>query len=108
MATLLIVEDEDVLARSLVRAFTQQGYDVHHASTLAAADRAVAQASPDVVLLDLRLPDGSGLEWLATIPEGQPYFLYLHYIDDHVTRLDALGRLDLARAFERWRTRLVG
>jgi two-component system response regulator AtoC len=66
MATLLIVEDEDVLARSLVRAFAQQGYDVHHASTLAAADRAVAQASPDVVLLDLRLPDGSGLEWLAT------------------------------------------
>jgi hypothetical protein len=34
--------------------------------------------------------------------------LYLHYIDDHITRLDALGRLDLARAFERWRTRLVG
>ena len=24
-----------------------------------------------------------GLEWLATIPEGQPYFLYLHYIDAH-------------------------
>jgi hypothetical protein len=33
--------------------------------------------------------------------------LYLHYIDDHITRLDSLGRLDLARAFDVWRKRLV-
>lgn len=33
--------------------------------------------------------------------------LYLHYIDDHITRLDSLGRVDLARAFDDWRERLV-
>jgi len=33
--------------------------------------------------------------------------LYLHYIDDHITRLAALERRDLAGAFERWRARLM-
>ncbi|MDQ1518385.1 MAG: hypothetical protein QOE80_4215, partial [Actinomycetota bacterium] len=34
--------------------------------------------------------------------------LYLHYIDDHTTRLVELGRLDLAGAFERWGGALRG
>jgi hypothetical protein len=33
--------------------------------------------------------------------------LYLHYIDDHITRLDSLGHAGLARAFEDWRARLL-
>jgi hypothetical protein len=31
----------------------------------------------------------------------------LHYIDDHITRLDSVGAVELVRAFERWRDRLV-
>jgi hypothetical protein len=33
--------------------------------------------------------------------------LYLHYIDDHITRLDSLGEVELAEAFREWRDRLV-
>jgi hypothetical protein len=33
--------------------------------------------------------------------------LYVHYIDDHITRLQAAGRLELADRFRRWRTRLL-
>jgi hypothetical protein len=33
--------------------------------------------------------------------------LYLHYIDDHITRLDSLGEVELAEAFRAWRHRLV-
>jgi hypothetical protein len=33
--------------------------------------------------------------------------LYLHYIDDHITRLDLLGEVELAEAFREWRHRLV-
>jgi len=32
--------------------------------------------------------------------------LYLYYIDDHIARLNALGKVDLARAFMDWRARL--
>lgn len=34
--------------------------------------------------------------------------LYLAYLEDHVSRLSALGRRDLARAFDEWRHRLTG
>jgi hypothetical protein len=33
--------------------------------------------------------------------------LYVHYIDDHITRLDCLGHAELARGFEEWRERLL-
>jgi predicted nucleotidyltransferase len=33
--------------------------------------------------------------------------LYLHYITDHITRLDSLGEVELASAFREWRDRLV-
>jgi hypothetical protein len=33
--------------------------------------------------------------------------LYVHYIDDHITRLQAVNRCRLADSFHRWRTRLL-
>jgi predicted nucleotidyltransferase len=46
-------------------------------------------------------------EAAAALLRKQMVPLYIHYIDDHITRLDALGEADLARAFEDWRERLV-
>jgi len=67
MPRLLIVEDEEVLARNLAKAFGGRGIDVKHASTVATAIKTAAEEPPDVVLLDLRLPDGSGLEVLDAL-----------------------------------------
>ena len=33
--------------------------------------------------------------------------LYVHYIDDHITRLESVNRYRLADSFRRWRTRLL-
>jgi DNA-binding NtrC family response regulator len=72
MSILLIVEDEAVLARNLARAFTARGLEVHHAATAAEAKQAAVAAPPDVVLLDLRLPDGSGLDVLDALVAQEP------------------------------------
>ena len=64
MATVVIIEDEAVLARNLGKAFTRRGFVVREAGTIAEGLRAVEEARPEVVLLDLRLPDGSGLDAL--------------------------------------------
>jgi two-component system, NtrC family, response regulator AtoC len=72
MPTLLIVEDEAVLARTLARAFTSRGWTVHHAAGAQQARRGAPEVGPDVVLLDLRLPDGSGLDVLAEIGTSAP------------------------------------
>jgi DNA-binding NtrC family response regulator len=72
MATLLIVEDEPILARNLSQAFSRRGFEVRTAGTAAEAAQAVAAVPPDVVLLDLRLPDGSGLDVLADLMAVDP------------------------------------
>src|SRR5262249_31267334 len=72
MPALLIVEDETVLARTLARAFATHGWTVHHASTAEEARRVAGSLPADVVLLDLRLPDGSGLDVLGDIATSAP------------------------------------
>ena len=56
---ILVVEDEDSIATPLVDGLRQEGFDVERAPTAAAA---LAADPADVVLLDLRLPDGDGLD----------------------------------------------
>ena len=67
MPRLLIVEDEEVLARNLAKAFASRDLDVRHAGTVAGAIKAAAEEPPDVALCDLRLPDGSGLDVLSAL-----------------------------------------
>jgi DNA-binding response OmpR family regulator len=61
-AAVLVVEDDELIASSLVRALRSKGYDATSTSTVAAAIEAIATAVPDLVLLDLGLPDGDGEE----------------------------------------------
>lgn len=64
---LLLVEDEAAHAELILRAFRASGseVDVTVARSLAGAREAIARASPDVAIIDLMLPDGSGMELLA-------------------------------------------
>jgi two-component system response regulator AtoC len=58
----LILEDDPLLQSVLAERLRQEGLEVHTASTVAEARRALDQGEPDVVLSDLRLPDGDGLD----------------------------------------------
>jgi DNA-binding NtrC family response regulator len=71
-ALLLIVEDRDSLRRMLERALTGDGHRVVAVGDVAAARHALQTASFDLVLTDLRLPDGSGLDVLAASRERLP------------------------------------
>jgi predicted nucleotidyltransferase len=44
----------------------------------------------------------------AALLREQMVPLYLHYIADHIARLDSLGEIELASAFREWRDRLIG
>lgn len=61
---LLIVEDEALFARAVVRRLQKSGYECAHVESLQDARGIVKQFTPDVVLLDMRLPDGNGLDLL--------------------------------------------
>ncbi|WP_323039784.1 response regulator transcription factor [Gemmobacter sp.] len=61
---LLLVEDTPELARSVLRFLRAEGHAVDHAPDAATATEAMAVADYACVILDLGLPDGSGLEVL--------------------------------------------
>jgi two-component system response regulator AtoC len=64
---LLIVEDEVLFARAVMRRLQKAGYECAHVEGLQDARTIFKQFSPDIVLLDMRLPDGNGLDLLADL-----------------------------------------
>ena len=67
MRRILVVEDNDALARGLSRSLEAAGFSAEVAASRAAAGRALAGDEPDLVILDLMLPDGDGFEVLRDL-----------------------------------------
>ncbi|WP_022852835.1 response regulator transcription factor [Thermodesulfatator atlanticus] len=62
MSYILIVEDEEDIARLVARTLEKEGFKTKLAFNLAEAQEHINKALPDLVVLDLMLPDGDGLE----------------------------------------------
>jgi DNA-binding NtrC family response regulator len=71
-ASVLIVDDDTTVRETLAEYFESIGIEVSTAASASEARAAVAQYLPDVVLLDLRLPDTDGLALLAALREDDP------------------------------------
>jgi two-component system OmpR family response regulator len=70
---ILVVEDDPLLAESLVRALQQQGYGVGHARRGQEADAALCNHRFDLLLLDIGLPGVDGFEVLRRLrARGDP------------------------------------
>jgi DNA-binding NtrC family response regulator len=70
---LLVVDDERLIRWSLEQTLAKAGYEVSTASTGDAAIASVREDLPDLVLLDLKLPDTSGLQVLRQLKELAPH-----------------------------------
>jgi DNA-binding NtrC family response regulator len=68
----LIVDDDDQLRQTLARRFERQGMAVAEAANGEDAVVKAAQTRCDVALLDLHLPDTTGIELLGQLKERQP------------------------------------
>ena len=89
--TVLIVDDEELFARAVGRKLRQGGVGCELAFDLAAARASLAGRRPDLVLLDMRLPDGSGMDFLRELRAGD-------HADLPVLVLTAFGGLENAVA----------
>ena len=69
---LLLIEDDTVLRERLARAFRARGYDVREAADVAEAEAAATADAPELVLLDLRMPGGHGLDLIPILLAADP------------------------------------
>ena len=88
MALILLVEDEKLLRWALEQQLKRAGHEVHAAPDLTTAGSHLSHHQPDVVLLDLGLPDGHGLDFFETNRE--------RLSDSVVIVMTALGQVDEA------------
>ncbi|MFB9278696.1 response regulator transcription factor [Cohnella cellulosilytica] len=77
--TIAIVEDERSIVTMLQMVLRREGFHrLYAASTCAEALDLAARVAPDIILLDIMLPDGSGLELCSRLRKfGNPYILFL-------------------------------
>jgi two-component system, OmpR family, KDP operon response regulator KdpE len=72
MTHVLLVDDEPQLLRTLVLVLGQRGFEVSTASDAATAIRRVKADQPDLIVLDLGLPDVDGLEAIRILHRDEP------------------------------------
>jgi DNA-binding NtrC family response regulator len=71
-ANVLVVDDQESIRHFVSKALADDGYQVHTAGSMREAREALQQEMPDCAVLDLKLPDGSGLDLLREIKRAQP------------------------------------
>lgn len=69
-ASVLVVDDDATVQETLRRFLEEKGYEVHTASNGEDALEALERASPDVMLLDIRMPGIDGLEVLERVRQA--------------------------------------
>jgi two-component system KDP operon response regulator KdpE len=89
----LIVDDEAAILRFLKPALEANDYDVYTTGTVADAIKQIAATTPDVVLLDLGLPDGDGKEVIAKVREWSDVpIIVLSAREREVEKIEALDK----------------
>lgn len=89
----LLVEDEDAIRSALLRALKSWGHEAEAAGSVEEARRLAGSFSPEALVSDLKLPDGSGLDLAGSL--GVPFVLMSGFaaFDDAVGAL-RLGGVD--------------
>jgi len=102
---ILLVEDTLDVAEPIVATFSRHGHAVDHMATRQTAEDALAVQEYDLVILDLMLPDGSGLEMLRGLRAAQcqtPVLILTARldVDDRVDALDTGADDYLTKPFD--------
>jgi CheY-like chemotaxis protein len=113
IAKQILVVDDNPLSRKLLNdMLSAEGYSVHQAASGTEALSAIAEKQPDVVLLDIMMPDMDGFEVVrrlkADMKTNIPPIVIVTALDDEgsCARLAAAGiNVMLTKPIDRWKLR---
>jgi two-component system, OmpR family, KDP operon response regulator KdpE len=89
----LVVDDEPAILRFLKPALTANNYEIETVGTIAEATKEIAARAPDIVVLDLGLPDGDGTEVIRQVRQWSDVPIVVLSARDRET--DKIQALDL-------------
>ena len=96
MKKLLIVDDEAGIVEEVKSFFEEEGYEVHTADTGKDGIEGINKFKPDLMLLDMKLPDMSGINVLKFCKETSPQtkvIVNTGYVDQNIIdEAERLGR----------------
>ena len=93
--SILVVEDDLALNQMLVMALRKTGYDMSSARSWAEARQQLELHAPDVVLLDMNLPDAEGFGHLSEIAAERPTIMLTAFgTIDHAVQAMRMGAAD--------------
>lgn len=97
--TILIVEDDDVLLRTLYLVFHKTGFTIATATDGDTALKMVLRLKPDIILLDLLLPKMNGFDFLKNIKANPaiktiPIVVLSNLGEENIQKAKDLGALD--------------
>jgi len=94
VARLLVIDDEVNLGRELSLFFRAKGHETRTALSLTDGIRVFQEFRPGVVICDIRLPDGTGLDALVRMREQDPdaYVIMITAFQDMETTIQAMRR----------------
>src|SRR5205085_9541722 len=87
-ANILVVDDQDSIRHFVSKALEADGYAVTAMASVREARESLGREMPDLAILDLKLPDGTGLDLLREIKRVQP--------EISVILMTAFGELETA------------
>jgi len=96
MKKILIVDDEAGIVQEIKEFLVEEGYEVHTADTGKEGIRLVETVKPDVLMIDAKLPDVSGVEVLRVCKEVSPKtktIMVTGYVDQNLMdEAESVGR----------------
>ena len=88
---ILVVEDDERLNKINSYALKSEGYEVISVSTLEMARSVLSNASPDIILLDVKLPDGNSFDFCREIrPSTTAHIVFLTAVTESAGELEGL------------------
>ncbi len=89
---ILLVEDDDSLARAISLKLSHENYHLHTAETISEAENLIAERDMSLVICDVNLPDGNGLDFCHEVrKKSDVMFLFLTALDNESDIISGYG-----------------